>query len=822
MEHLFKKHLPSGSSQDQDELEMLRQKNKTLEEAIKRTENELEEEKLKLSRLQEKTASWKEKVKQLTAKDRARIAELEEEITLMKTISETAGVPMTAELQSLVDRSLAAVREEHVRQQTLKQDELTKALASLSQRDAELEKSRCELEGLKNQYIENQQRFTQELEALSAHHERELKQLQDRLGGPDKIRALEQQIQKQTEEIQALEEHSTHQKVLAGEFQKELMGLKLENDALHNKLKEAQQASSAMHGKLIGEEGITNEENTGKKTTDNSHQEHQQRPQEEDAVTGMHPLLGEKLQRWKEKVKQEKLKDVANIRTLTQELQQLKEQSTAAQNIIHKIATHLKEAPPDINHCIHVAEEYWRGSHGNTEHLDRVFTPDKHTEQAVDAQNDHNTHSIDSTIRALTNKLDTAVQEREEVQRELERTTEELSTLREQHGTSTVELQVQLDTAVQEREGVLQECKRLQDRCAEVERECHSVVKEKEGELRMLEEKIVVWKEKVKATKAKDDARIESLEGVAASRSDDVEKLKSCLVLMLAVAAAASTDYDASLVCTVSSDRGEGDIALLLKKADDFRLTLTEVIRPLAEREGINSVVELLTAMDGKVSALQVDLDELQKELQRCQKELEEALGRLHEAEQNVSLSAPPNVVAELELRNSQLEEKCELLRKEIKRQREAFQREKGQQDLSVASPPTRTTGGAALRAASGGVFEKDMLSLATQQSQRDNEMRHLRAQLLAMEKENVEMKRECEHNNSVIAQYTKDIELLKAKERVQLSVEYVRNVILQFLCCSNEEVRMQMVPAIATVLEFTAKEKMDVQSANPACPRFH
>ncbi|KAF5223962.1 GRIP domain [Trypanosoma cruzi] len=414
----------------------------------------------------------------------------------------------------------------------------------------------------------------------------------------------------------------------------------------------------------------------------------------------------------------------------------------------------------------------------------------------------------------LRAQLDEAVQQREEVQRELRRTIEELAALREQSGVDTMNLRAQLDEALQQREEARQSFRNIQIRLNEIERECEVAVKEKESGIRLVEEKLVLWKEKVVAAKARDDARIGSLEITVGSLRDNLSKLVNCLVNFLNV-------LGETVACDVHEHGDDDlDLSLLFSCVDNFQRRLEQTMKALDVSEATMPLIELLVSLNGKVSEGQKAFVEISAELQRCQHELQEANSRLSEAETKVGSLPSPELVAELEAKNSQLEEKCDLLRKEIKRQREAFQRDRALQGLSSTSA-TQEDGGVNLRSAAGVVFERDMLSLANQQSQRDNEIRRLRVQLQSLEKENAEMKRECEHNNSVVAKYTKDIEVLKAKERVQQSIEYVRNVILRFLCCTNEELRLQMLPAISTVLEFSSKEKLDVQRANPSCPRF-
>ncbi|RNE96796.1 putative MYH7B protein, partial [Trypanosoma rangeli] len=412
-------------------------------------------------------------------------------------------------------------------------------------------------------------------------------------------------------------------------------------------------------------------------------------------------------------------------------------------------------------------------------------------------------------------QLEEAVRQREEVQQELVRTAEELSSLREQGGSDTANLRAQLEEAVRQREEVQQSLRDAHVRLLEADRACKVAVQEKVCGIRVVEEKLLGWKEKVLAAKARDDARIESLEASVIIARDDVRKFVSCLLGILTLVGETVADD------VREGGDGEADVFSLLSRVENFELRLKRNLKLLDVKYATLPLVEVLALLTKDVSGARMELDEATAELHCCQQELAEVTANLTEAEGKVASSPPPGLLAELEARNSHLEEKCELLRREIKRQREAFQREKAQESIYSLSA-MQEEGGATPRAVAGGVFERDMLLLANQQSQRDNEIRQLRVQLQALEKENADLQRECDHNNSMVAQYTKDIEVLKAKERVKQSVEYVRNVILQFLCCSSEEIRLQMVPAIATVLEFSPKEKLDVQRANPACPRFH
>ncbi|RNC40565.1 putative MYH7B protein [Trypanosoma cruzi] len=816
MANFFRKTASTAPLPDTEEVEMLRQKVGTLEELVKRAEEELREEKEKLSTLQNKTAQWKEKVKELNAKDRACIKQLEEELKVIKAMHGDAPIPITAEIQSLVEKGLATLRYEHEGELGAKQRELEKALATASDRASELEKSQRKLEALQKQHMEMQQRFTRQMESLSKHHEMEITQLSERLSEADSIHELKNHISKQEDEIKAMESHSTQQAVLAGELQKEIAELTTKNNELQGKLNESLDKMSVMQEKQRNwKESVKNMKMQDMNTIQELREELERQKREASTESGLHPSHEEKLHQWKERVKHEKLKDMETIKDLTNKLSKSQQQIDEAQKLINNVAIFLEEIPPKVSHSIEFINKYRSLLSENFVATKKTASANSSTSTPLTARKDEKADQ--DTVRASQNlraQLDEALQQREEVHRELKRTSEELAALREQSGADTVNLRAQLDEALQQREEARQSFRNIQIRLNEIERECEVAVKEKESGIRLVEEKLVLWKEKVVAAKARDDARIGSLEITVSSLRDNLSKLVNFLVNFLNV-----------LGETVAFDVYEHgdddlDLSLLFSCVDNFQRRLEQTMKALDVSEATMSLIELLVSLNGKVSEGQKAFVEISAELQRCQHELQEANSRLSEAETKADSLPSPELVAELEAKNSQLEEKCDLLRKEIKRQREAFQRDRALQGLSSTSA-TQEDGGINLRSAAGVVFERDMLSLANQQSQRDNEIRRLRVQLQSLEKENAEMKRECEHNNSVVAKYTKDIEVLKAKERVQQSIEYVRNVILRFLCCTNEELRLQMLPAISTVLEFSSKEKLDVQRANPSCPRF-
>ncbi|CUG94174.1 Hypothetical protein, putative [Bodo saltans] len=268
-------------------------------------------------------------------------------------------------------------------------------------------------------------------------------------------------------------------------------------------------------------------------------------------------------------------------------------------------------------------------------------------------------------------------------------------------------------------------------------------------------------------------------------------------------------------------------------------------------------------------------VDELRNALRLTEARFDECVEKLeHEREQ--SLEVHKRSEHDLSARLAESDERCDLLRKELKRLRDQLSMRDERCDLlrkelkrlrdqlsmrpeAVTTPTTSVAptglrdasstlsltvslvggGGVAapvpspspavsgnpsalLRAAAGGVFETDMVSFASLQSNRDGEIRQLNDKIAELERAISRMTSDSTHHEKMVTQLTKELEAYKAKERMALSMEYIRNVILSFLCTTNEDSRLRIIPAIATILEFTEAEKETLQRRLPGCPRLH
>ncbi|RNF06090.1 putative MYH7B protein [Trypanosoma rangeli] len=419
MAHFFKKHTHTASSPDTEELEMLRQKVGTLEEVVRRAEEDLREERKTLSMLQLKTTQWKEKVKELYSKDQVRIAQLEDELKVIKALHDTAPVPITAEMQSLLDKALSTLRDEHERGLGAKQQELNKALATVSDRELELAKSHREMKALQDQYIVSQQHFTHELELLNRHHEKEIQQLNAQVEASDKTQELRSHIRKQEKEIQDLEQHSAQQAVLTGELQTEIVELTETNTKLQRELEEAiANMSTVLEKQRLWKEGVKNIKLQDMKIIHDLQEELEKQKQ---AIST-------------EKVKEEKLQSVEKNKDISQDLHNSQKQTPEGINLIHTVTDPLPENLSNLSHCKEHTNKYQTSLIETPPAPPHTLSTNSIASSPMQTKNGEANINKAALAVNLRAQLEEAVRQREEVQQELVRTGEELSSLREQGG----------------------------------------------------------------------------------------------------------------------------------------------------------------------------------------------------------------------------------------------------------------------------------------------------------------------------------------------------------------------------------------------------
>ncbi|KPI85540.1 hypothetical protein ABL78_5421 [Leptomonas seymouri] len=357
-------------------------------------------------------------------------------------------------------------------------------------------------------------------------------------------------------------------------------------------------------------------------------------------------------------------------------------------------------------------------------------------------------------------------------------------------------------------------------------------VRVKQQEALRLEDHVVSWKEKVKASKVRDMERIQTLE-------KELEVLEAEAVAVFRCVAAFGGVPASELPAEKVPKEWVSVVAVYL--ADVQRS-----VDSFCEEWGVGGkdrrLVALMEAASAAAAKDKGSLKEAVSARQRCEAEvatLKEAeavlIARCSEADSRIAALESDAVKASqddslrlVEAENTELKTRCDLLRRELQRQREAVHRERAQQvdssgGESPASPSTESASAvqSALRAAAGGITERDLASFVGRPDSQGGPMRSSKAKLEQLMKQNEELRRENAHNNSVIAQQIRALESYKANERVQIGIEYLRNIMHQYLCAADD-LRPKMIPAICTVLEFNSTQKGDVQAANPSCPRFH
>ncbi|CAJ1018741.1 GRIP domain containing protein, putative, partial [Leishmania shawi] len=389
-------------------------------------------------------------------------------------------------------------------------------------------------------------------------------------------------------------------------------------------------------------------------------------------------------------------------------------------------------------------------------------------------------------------------------------------------------LRAELAVARQERDDAAQQAQQHAEDTTRV----RQVLEAKVAELEQLEASLVDWKEKVKAAKLKDFERIGTLsEEVEGWRRESLRVSEVVLALCDCTRscddAASATKWSKSLCDAVKDCHealGKASLEVGLKDTGaGMKALLQHCVVSLHDRAAaVNDSALRVEVLESEV----LRLKELESSWStRCEnaeahaKDVEEELRRASNQAERVS---------ELEQESSELKARCDLLRKELQRQREAVQR-----DRSRPYEPANSEAGApsimksqsavqsALLAAAGCVSERDVATAIGARSAKYEFLKPGKTGADELIKENDKLRQENAHNNAVIAQYIQELEGYKANQRVQVSIEYLRNIVQQYLCAA-EDLRPKMIPAICTVLEFNNRQKEDVQLANPRCPRFH
>lgn len=117
----------------------------------------------------------------------------------------------------------------------------------------------------------------------------------------------------------------------------------------------------------------------------------------------------------------------------------------------------------------------------------------------------------------------------------------------------------------------------------------------------------------------------------------------------------------------------------------------------------------------------------------------------------------------------------------------------------------------------SGSAGDTSLLHFAQEQARKDVELNSLRKQKHSLEMALRELQ-QCSLLKE--EQYSDRIELLKEeirkhernKSRESANLEYLKNVVYQYMVCHDVNGRTQMLNAIATILQFSPKEKNTIQ----------
>ncbi|KAK7200714.1 GRIP domain containing protein [Novymonas esmeraldas] len=531
--------------------------------------------------------------------------------------------------------------------------------------------------------------------------------------------------------------------------------------------------------------------------------------------------LEESMVAWKEKVKAAKAQDMQRLADQEAELQQLRQQLAATGDeqaqAADALRAELAAAQQERDDAAQLAQQHA----ADLEHLRQQLaaTGDEQT-QAADA--------LRAELAAAQQERDDAAQLAQQHAADLEHLRQQLAATGDEQAQAADALRAELAAAQQERDDAAQ----LAQQQSEAAQRATEELEVKTADLARLEESVVAWKEKVKTVKAADTQRIAALTTEVKGRQEAATGVWRCVRRLVGGEAAALDECAPESWDSVVCDQ--------LAAAADALEPLRQVVGAPAAQPGLVALAEALVAhIHAGAAATEeatAQAERLEADVLRLTEAEREASARCTEAEAHASdvdaelrrVAGEAERVAALELENSELKTRCDLLRKEVQRQREAAERDRSTAVEATAGDAAAlpTVGGAGAapplsRLPSAAVAERVGPVLGGGRGSLDGALKPQRTRAEQLMKENDDLKKENAHNNAVLAQYIRELEGYKANERVQVSIEYLRNIVQQFLCAA-EELRPKMIPAICTVLEFNNKQKTEVQTANPRCPRFH
>ncbi|CCW60462.1 unnamed protein product [Phytomonas sp. EM1] len=797
MNHFFKSSSAELTSA-KEEIDMLRQKIKTVEAIASSLEDQLAEERKKNVDLKGTAQMWEDTVKAMDEAHRCEISGLRDELSIYKQIKEATDEDITVVVSESINSSLQGIRQEY----ELKINKLTEDTQLLQNRLTESDSLRAEglkeLEDVKAAYLRAEKRFREDIARVHEQYEVGRREMEKKhISELEELRKMaESHYGRELSDESKPEKHSE----LITALNHEIQHLNESNRLLQQDIDQKEQILVDVQQKHAEwREKVKSIKRQDNETIENLKRRLESASASPAAAEGQpNPQLSKELEKLNEKFEEERMMNRETIKRLQEQLTEAEKKVLELQrseDSLDKVQPESDKNEIQDHDRAESQHQSRRGGNCRSRRGRRQKTQGQDNVVLLGHNMDLSCHQ--SSVSQNATEAERASQDHTEMER-----------LRDQLEAMTAERDAAVERASQDH--------------TEMER-LRGQLNKSNDSLKHIESNLLLWKEKVKTAKLRDTEKISELETALSDNKETtataVGEMKNLLSRYGGPVDNTTSlqelifGFDKFLASVV------GALALSLSEPiDEHTNPLTSMAERLHQRVVCLSREQSILQQANE--SLERDKSELQKELQKCEEEFE-ALKKQSEEVSNMVHQDELNKLLEL---NRQLEERCELLRKEVKRQREAFHRDRAHHELASVLVSTHKDSKEtefALRAAAGGVFEKDMLSLAATQSQRDNEIKFMRMKIAELEKENTDLKKSCEHNNKVIVEYTKEIEVMKSNQRVQVSIEYVKNIIYQFLC-ANEDLRMRLIPAIGTVLEFNAKEKQDILVANPKCPKFH
>merc|ERR550534_1377777 len=250
------------------------------------------------------------------------------------------------------------------------------------------------------------------------------------------------------------------------------------------------------------------------------------------------------------------------------------------------------------------------------------------------------------------------------------------------------------------------------------------------------------------------------------------------------------------------------------------------------KQKDLDRALEKISNQQAKFFDTEAELKKLQEELQQKERDFDEMLEKFTEVESandalKANVNSQKNGSTELEQRLAELiqirqEEtmKYEKLLKQTKEDSEVKYQQLAEKHQKLQEETSK-------KPLTGEEVDEQLLDFAKQQAHRDTEMQAFHQEQKTLKKKLQKCRAELQKRERQCKKYERAFtELDRSKKRSVINIDYLKNVIVQFLQMSEAltEEQTTLIPVIATILQFssTDRKRIDRSYFKPSLNPFY